>query len=123
MKPELSCVALSTSHTKSNESSKHLHHLITMAQHEGLHSERQASDAFLEILPSAKYVPGTRKASFTDIRRPFSGSRSIDPTPEQVKAVVNRSRRSSSASTASSVSSSYDGDKSRFLHLVPETDE
>ncbi|KAL8758743.1 MAG: hypothetical protein Q9199_001272 [Rusavskia elegans] len=85
-----------------------------MAQHEGIHSERRSSDALLEILPSARYVPGTRKAAFTDSRRPFSGSRSIDPTPEQVKAVVNRSRRSSSASTTSS---------GRFLHLVLETDE
>ncbi|KAL8735500.1 MAG: hypothetical protein Q9181_002772 [Wetmoreana brouardii] len=97
-------------------------HLLTMGQHPAIHSDGKPCNDFLELLPPATYVPGTRRASFVDSRRPFSASRSTMPTPEEVKAVMTRSR-SCSTSTVSSVSTSYEGDRNRFLQLVPETDE
>ncbi|KAI4121477.1 MAG: hypothetical protein LQ338_006334 [Usnochroma carphineum] len=93
-----------------------------MAQHSSNSPHGESSNDFLEILPPATYIPGTRRASFNSNRRPFAASKSTMPTAEEVKAVVTRGR-SSSISTVSSVASSYHDDTNRFLQLVPESDE
>lgn len=107
---------------RSNQSSTSALQSI-MAPHSDPRSDNKSSNHYLELLPPATYIPGTRRASFNSNRHPFAASRSTMPTPEEVKAAVTRSRRSSSASTASSVASSYDGERNRFLQLVPESDE
>ncbi|KAL8761020.1 MAG: hypothetical protein Q9184_002833 [Pyrenodesmia sp. 2 TL-2023] len=94
----------------------------TMAQHSGNTFDSKSSHGFLELLPPATYIPGTRRASLKATHRSRACSQSAVPTPEEVLAVITRSR-SSSNSTLSSVTSSSDGDKTRFLQLVPETDE
>ncbi|KAL8655288.1 MAG: hypothetical protein Q9210_000991 [Variospora velana] len=96
-----------------------------MAPHSNESPDSIPANGYLELLPPATYIPGTRKArkaSLDSNRRPFSASRSTMPSPEDVKTVMTRNR-SSSASTDSSVASSYDDDKTRFLQLVPELDE
>ncbi|KAI4116561.1 MAG: hypothetical protein LQ345_003048 [Seirophora villosa] len=96
-----------------------------MAPHSSESPGSNSANGYLELLPPATYIPGTRKArkaSLESNRRPFSASRSTMPSPEDVKAVMTRSR-SSSTSTISSDVSGYDDDKTRFLQLVPELDE
>ncbi|KAL9015735.1 MAG: hypothetical protein Q9185_006875 [Variospora sp. 1 TL-2023] len=96
-----------------------------MAPHSSESPDSIPANEYLELLPPATYIPGTRKArkaSLDSNRRPFSASRSTITSPEDVKAVMTRSR-SGSASTDSSPASSYNHRKPHFLQLVPELDE
>ena len=69
---------------------------------------------YLELLPATTYQPPSPRGRL--IAHPYAGSM---PTQEEIMATT-RGRRSSSISTVSSVASSAEGDKRRFLDLVPE---
>ncbi|MCJ1483339.1 hypothetical protein MMC06_003506 [Schaereria dolodes] len=72
------------------------------------------SSNYLELLPATTYTPPSPRGRF--VAHPYGNAM---PTQEEIIAAT-RGRRSSSISTVSSVTSSTDGDKRRYLELVPE---
>ncbi len=82
-------------------------------------SGRAPSTQFLELLPATTYVmPKPRPLKDSDRCTHIEDAM---PTADDIKAAIAR-RRSSSASTISSVGTSSDGQRSRYLQLVPEVD-